>query len=658
MPSLLIVTRERSDDRRYGLGKSLDPVLRSLRDQGMEILYLSQQDAGEGGRLFLARLQGRIVRWFGWIFRGSEFDALVGGVLERLNMGRLAAKVAFGRRQTHVHCHDPIIAAGYQWFRWYYGGYKAGRVRHGLTQHGFGSYTQALHEDGARLNGRLMAWLRRWERRILRRADWVLTPTAASLEQLARDLACYPIPEHWQVIPHARPGLTLTSRARARKTLGWSEDWFVVLGVGRNAPLKRFGDLIQACASFDEASLHLVLLGPGDDPTLRRLAREAGLPEHRLHLEASPEAGVYYSGADVYVSTSLTESFGLANLEALVAGLPVIATAVGGVPEVLGDGGWLIPPGQPAVLAEVIEKLWADGELREDLSRRAVSRARGWPDEHAVAARYLALYREGKTGEGRRWKMPQRKKLEEDRMEDLSVYPLPRPLSLSGDLRVLVFAPHPDDETLGVGGMLAGLAEMGARVKLVVVTEGERGDPARRFQAPTARVRQEELRQALAILGIDEHVQWKLPDGECVDDASLRGRIQAEIHAGRPDWLLVPSPLEIHRDHVAVARAVTHAWRRLGTPGRLFYYEVSQPVAATHVVDVTPWQKRKLQALQCYRLPLSYCDYSTLSTSLMAYRARCLAPGAESVEALLEMKPKESGRLMRSMASLRRHMEP
>lgn len=636
MISLLVVTRERAEDRRFGLGKSLKPILEELARQGVEVLYLCQEDAGPRSRAWLRRLHTFLVAVLRWWWPDTQVEALIGGILERLNMGRLAAKLAFQRGVTHVHCHDPIIAAGFQGCRWWYGGRCATRVRHGLTQHGFGSYIQAFHDDGARLGGRAMRRLRRWEARILRRSDWVIMPTVASRDQLARDLAEYPLPKHWHVIPHPRPVLALPTRQAARQQLGWEADWFVVLGVGRNAALKRFEDLIRACAMLHNERLHLVLLGPGEDLSLRQIAQEAGLPNARLHLAVSDDPSAFYAAADVYVSTSATESFGLANLEALMAGLPVIATAVGGVPEVVGSGGWLLPPYQPMVLAQAIERLWSDRWQGLELSRRARSWVARWPDASQVAAAYLALYRGEKVWQT--WPSQHQGLNPICQPRQLSLYPLPKPLALSGKLRVLVFAPHPDDETLGVGGTLAGLVSLGAAVRVVVVTDGAQGDPERKFSQPAQLVRQEELRQAMAILGIQDFVQWQEPDGNCQDNEALRARVQAELAAFAPDWLLTPSPMEIHRDHVAVAHAVIAAWRQAGAPCQLYCYEVSQPLPATHIVDVTRWLEAKLKALEAYRLPLSYHDYRSITRSLMRYRAGCLAPaGVEAVEAFMHL---------------------
>src|SRR5204863_670546 len=78
----------------------------------------------------------------------------------------------------------------------------------------------------------------------------------------------------------------------------------------------------------------------------------------------------YYSLADVYVSPSLMEGFGLTLAEALACETPVVAAEAGSVAEVVGPGGILVPPRDPAALADAISGLLQDCELRRELGRR------------------------------------------------------------------------------------------------------------------------------------------------------------------------------------------------------------------------------------------------------------------------------------------------
>lgn len=259
--NVLMVTRELSGDRCYGLGRSLLPVVEALQGRGWRVRYLCQDDlpdtAKVGRMSWLTRL--------GYLpgLRGvPNRQLLLGALAERLQMGWFAAQTARAHEFTFVHLHDPWLAWGF-WL-----GMKAFRLRNvrwGVAEHGFGCYSRATHEDGLMQGPRVQRWLRRHEAFTLAAANWVTAPTQLSLDQLARDLALPFNPDHWQAIPHASPQLVLTSRAQARQALGWSETDFYVLGVGRLMPLKRFDVLVDACTSLmgRHASLHVQLLGGG-----------------------------------------------------------------------------------------------------------------------------------------------------------------------------------------------------------------------------------------------------------------------------------------------------------------------------------------------------------------------------------------------------------
>ena len=279
---LLVVTREAGPDRRYGLGKSLAPVLAELERRGIEVGYLAQEALGERSRRWQRWLARRLAA-LGGLFPGTDFTVVAGALVERLNMGRLAAKTAARDGYTHVHCQDPFIAAGYRLFAASRPGLKA---RWGVAEHGFGSYTQAFPDEGIRLGARVTRWMRGWEARVLRAAHWVLIPSAGGRDQLVRDLALGGPPPGFQVVPHPRPALPPIDRADARRRLGWAEGRFYVLSVGRLVGLKRFERLIEACAALP---VRLVILGEGDHGPLRAAAERSGLGD-RLERGSWPGA--------------------------------------------------------------------------------------------------------------------------------------------------------------------------------------------------------------------------------------------------------------------------------------------------------------------------------------------------------------------------------
>src|SRR5262249_12395752 len=121
----------------------------------------------------------------------------------------------------------------------------------------------------------------------------------------------------------------------------------------------------------------------GDGPLKERLlasARDAGL-HARVHVTPSWVAAPDFLPAlDLFALVSHNEGMGRALVEAMAAGLPVVATNVGGMPEVLEEGGagLLVPPEDEEAIAAAIGRLLDDERLRQDLSRRARARAIGF----------------------------------------------------------------------------------------------------------------------------------------------------------------------------------------------------------------------------------------------------------------------------------------
>ncbi|MEO5607350.1 MAG: glycosyltransferase family 4 protein [Polaromonas sp.] len=386
--SVLMVTRELSGDRRYGLGRSLMPVVQALQRRQWRVRYLCQEDLPDSAKTDRAR-------WLAWLGRLPglkgvfQRQLMLGALVERLQMGWFAAQTARREGFACVYLHDPWLACGF-WLGMK--GRKSGGVRWGVAEHGFGCYSRATHEDGLIQGPRAQRWLRRIETFVLAKAHWVTSPTKLSLDQLARDLALPCNPGHWRAIAHASLQMALPSREQARSELSWNDNNFYVLGVGRLAPLKRFDLLVEAWAQLARRypSLHLQLLGGGDTQNFQRMADAAGLGD-RIHFAVVEDVRPYLAAADVYVSTSTTESFGLANLEALVAGLPCICTAVGGVPEVMGQGAWLIPVEQQA-LQSALNELIAQPAQRQAWAARAVAQARQAPDIETVTNHYAELF--------------------------------------------------------------------------------------------------------------------------------------------------------------------------------------------------------------------------------------------------------------------------
>ena len=387
--SILMVTREQGGDRLYGLGRSLDPVVRTLKQRGHRVRYLSQDDlpsdrANRRQRFFLMLIALPIIR------SAPRLKALLAAWMERLDMGWFAFVVARQDGYQWIHFHDPWMALGFYLPLRVFG---LRGVQWGMTEHGFGSYAKATQMDGLEQGERTQRWLLRIERWILSRADWVIAPTQLALNQLAKDADFKMLPAHWKVIPHPRPDEAFPDRWLSRQQLNIPEEALMVLGVGRLVPLKRFDDLIRAFSTLADRypKLMLCLLGEGDGNHLKALATSMGYFD-RVRFDVREDIRPYLAAADLYVSCSLTESFGLANLEALSAGLPSLCTDVGGVPEVVGSGALLLSADLKD-LVPFMDRLLSSSKLRATWSQRALQQAHQWPTHDMIADAYEPRYR-------------------------------------------------------------------------------------------------------------------------------------------------------------------------------------------------------------------------------------------------------------------------
>jgi L-malate glycosyltransferase len=169
-----------------------------------------------------------------------------------------------------------------------------------------------------------------------------------------------------------------------------------VLHASNLRPVKRIDLLLEAAARIrPRGKFKLVILAGGDFGPFIAHVRRLGLEDTVLVRENVGLMEDYLHAADVGLFTSESESFCLSVLEAMWFGCPSVATAVGGIPEVVqsGESGLLVPPGDADALARGVESLLADKERRRELGRTAQQRARERFSAEAILPRYEALYR-------------------------------------------------------------------------------------------------------------------------------------------------------------------------------------------------------------------------------------------------------------------------
>jgi len=170
-----------------------------------------------------------------------------------------------------------------------------------------------------------------------------------------------------------------------------------IVAVARLSPEKDVANLIRAAAIVrrSDPDLRIEVAGDGQClPELRRLVAELGLEGQVLLLgEVGDVAGLLARGR-LFVLPSRSEGISLTLLEAMARGLPVVATRVGGTPEVVVDGetGLLVPPGDPAALADAVLRLQRDPEAGRRMGEAGRPRVERIFDVRRMVAEYEALY--------------------------------------------------------------------------------------------------------------------------------------------------------------------------------------------------------------------------------------------------------------------------
>lgn len=206
-------------------------------------------------------------------------------------------------------------------------------------------------------------------------------------------------------------------------------------------------------------------------------------------------------------------------------------------------------------------------------------------------------------------------------MADDALCPLPQPLPLEQATRVLVFAPHPDDESIGCGGLLALLAERGVPVRVVLVTDGA---GAGGLPPGADRLRQAEFRAALGQLGVSDSALLGFPDGALQADEALAQAVLAQLQSFQPDWVVMPALVDLHRDHRVLARVVRDQAAALPSVRALWQYETWSALPVSHVLDIAPVLARKRAAIAEHRTALACGNYLEGALGLAAYRGLLL----------------------------------
>lgn len=362
-----------------GVSTSIETFRRTLRELGVEVTLVVPGYGDEAAESGVIRIAGRPVP-------GDREDRMVG-------WGAMHGAVLEAARDCDlIHIQTPFIA--------HYAGLKAARTLglpvvatyHTLFEEYLGHYAPFL--PGGWLKGRARAF----SRLQCNALDAVIVPSTAMRHRLDD----YGVTVPMYVLPTGIPMAQFAggNGHAFRRRHGILSTRPVALFVGRVAHEKNIGFLLDALVHARRPRPDLLLIVAGEGPAMGDLkARVRALGLHDAvqfigYLDRKQELPDCYAAADVFVFASRTETQGLVLLEAMAAGLPVIALAEMGTIDILAPGrGAISPPAEPQAFGEALADFLNRPSAWRHLADEAPLYAWEWSDG-AMAARLAWLYRE------------------------------------------------------------------------------------------------------------------------------------------------------------------------------------------------------------------------------------------------------------------------
>lgn len=203
--------------------------------------------------------------------------------------------------------------------------------------------------------------------------------------------------------------------------------------------------------------------------------------------------------------------------------------------------------------------------------------------------------------------------------------------------RVLVLAPHADDETFACGGTLIYHANAGDDVKVVILTDGAKGDISTIGTSDYIQTRQDEAQNACNILGVNDIQFLLFADRDLLHNHDVVSKLETIIESYQPTWIYCPSPLEYHPDHQATAIIVWDILQHLSLQVQVAFWGMNRPLRPNTLVDISDVIHRKKKACDQYRSQLLNHPYTDLVLALNRYSSLTISPSCTYAEAFYVM---------------------
>jgi N-acetylglucosamine malate deacetylase 1 len=198
---------------------------------------------------------------------------------------------------------------------------------------------------------------------------------------------------------------------------------------------------------------------------------------------------------------------------------------------------------------------------------------------------------------------------------------LPVQLEAPATGRVLVIAPHIDDETIACGGTLLLHKAIGSTVRVLYVSDSSAGVADAAVAARVSAARRAELAQVAPALGLESVVELGFPDGALVrHEAAIAARLAEQIAAFAPTQIVAPFPFDAHADHQACALAVGVAMHATNWAGEVLGCEVWSALWPNLAVDIGSVADEKARLIRLYASQMADRDYAGAILGLNRYR--------------------------------------
>lgn len=198
--------------------------------------------------------------------------------------------------------------------------------------------------------------------------------------------------------------------------------------------------------------------------------------------------------------------------------------------------------------------------------------------------------------------------------------------------KVLILAPHPDDEVFGCGGAIMRHLSQGDVVSVIIATDGHAAilHQDNKTKQHYISMRYQESRDAAQILGYENLYFWGIPDRELKYNNLMVEKTIETILKNEITLVYAPSLFELHPDHFNLAQIAIDAVIRTQT--NLMMYEIGVPLHPNFLLDITELKDRKRQAMQCFSTQTQLNDYINIIESLNIYRTYTLPHHVKAAE--------------------------